>query len=211
MAEVTINRCIAFFISQPRWTNSVASQSSSSGCDGRSPFVPKSSTVATRPTPKCCAQKRLTATRAVSGLSGATSHLASARRLSGWPAAGFSGGLSTAGTPGVTTSPGLRKLPPVKICDWARRRQFLHHQCRDALFRQLLTQLFQPLGVPTAIAAGSGSSGNTSAIRPLCWGPLICRNGQYCGAISCGIGTRLNARACCSGLFGDFSDCSHSI
>ena len=36
--------------------NSVASQSSSSGLGGRSPWTPKSSTVLTRPTPKNCCQ-----------------------------------------------------------------------------------------------------------------------------------------------------------
>ena len=49
--------------------NSVASQSSSSGCDGGAPCVPKSSLVSTMPRPKNCSHARLTATRAVSGLS----------------------------------------------------------------------------------------------------------------------------------------------
>ena len=52
------------FMSQPVRTNSVASQSSSSGCDGHSPCEPKSSTVLTSPVPNAFCQKRLTATRA---------------------------------------------------------------------------------------------------------------------------------------------------
>ena len=51
MAEVTIRRWIVFML-QPLSMNSVASQSSSSGWVGRSPWVPKSSLVTTRPRPK---------------------------------------------------------------------------------------------------------------------------------------------------------------
>jgi len=80
-AEVTISRIIAL-TSQPVRTNSVASQSSSSGCEGRSPCVPKSSAVFTSPTPKTVCQYRLTATRAVSGWSGRTSHFARSSRVS---------------------------------------------------------------------------------------------------------------------------------
>ena len=50
-------------------TNSTASQSSSSGCDGGSPILPKLLGVRTMPSPKWCCQRRLTITRAVSGLS----------------------------------------------------------------------------------------------------------------------------------------------
>ena len=50
---------------------------------GASPDEPKSSSVATNPIPNSRAQKRLTATRAVSGFSGLTIHFASARRLAG--------------------------------------------------------------------------------------------------------------------------------
>ena len=64
-------------------TNSVASQSSSSGCEGGSPWRPKFSVVFTSPVPKCCCQSRFTATRAVSGLSGETSQRARPRRLRG--------------------------------------------------------------------------------------------------------------------------------
>ena len=60
--------CIAFML-QPRSMNSSASQSSSSGCDGRSPILPKLLGVRTMPSPKWCCQRRLTITRAVSGLS----------------------------------------------------------------------------------------------------------------------------------------------
>ena len=62
--------------SQPDRTNSVASQSSSSGWLGGSPWAPKSSTVFTSPVPKSICQSRLTATRAVSGLAGSTSQRA---------------------------------------------------------------------------------------------------------------------------------------
>ena len=59
----------------------VASQSSSSGCDGGVPRVPKSSLVSTRPRPKNCSHAWLTATRAVSGFSRLTSQRASPRRF----------------------------------------------------------------------------------------------------------------------------------
>ena len=46
----------------------VANQSNNSGCDGLPPLRPKSLGVLTRPAPKWCCQRRLTRTRAVSGL-----------------------------------------------------------------------------------------------------------------------------------------------
>ena len=49
--DVSISRCIAFRL-QPRATNSSASQSSSSGCDGGSPSFPKLLGVRTMPSPK---------------------------------------------------------------------------------------------------------------------------------------------------------------
>ena len=64
------------------------------------------------PRPKSCAQIRLTATRAVSGLSGLTSHFATPRRLSGAPAGNFP---KAAGTAGLTASPFIWKLPSVSI------------------------------------------------------------------------------------------------
>ena len=69
---MTISRWIGLS-RQPWATSSVASQSSSSGCDGGSPRTPKSLGVATIPRPKWCCQSRLTITRAVSGLSGRVS------------------------------------------------------------------------------------------------------------------------------------------
>jgi hypothetical protein len=60
--------------------NSTASQSSSSGWLGYSDCIPKSSLLFTIPVPKYVSQNRLTATRAVSGWFGATSHFASASR-----------------------------------------------------------------------------------------------------------------------------------
>src|SRR5262245_14874078 len=53
--------------------NSTASQSSNSGCEGRSPRKPKSSVVLTNPTPNNICQKRLTVTRLVSGFDECTS------------------------------------------------------------------------------------------------------------------------------------------
>src|SRR4051812_25184597 len=66
-------------------TNSVASQSSSSGWLGPPPCEPKPSAVSPTPAPKCSCQARLTATRAVSGLAGSTSQRANPRRLFGTP------------------------------------------------------------------------------------------------------------------------------
>ena len=51
---------------QPLRTNSAASQSSSSECDGVAPLRPRFSGVATIPVPKCCCQTRLACTRASS-------------------------------------------------------------------------------------------------------------------------------------------------
>src|SRR3974377_2352355 len=55
------------FTSQPSSRNWTASQSSSSGWLGGSPWLPKSSAVFTNPVPKHCCQKRVTATRAGGG------------------------------------------------------------------------------------------------------------------------------------------------
>ena len=81
VAESTINRCICF-TDQPQRTNSEASQSSSSGCDGFPPLRPKSLGVSTRPLPKWPCQMRFTMTRAVSGFSGLAIQSASVRRRS---------------------------------------------------------------------------------------------------------------------------------
>ena len=109
---MTMSLCIAF-MSHLRSMNSTASQSSSSGCVGGSPCVPKSSLVSTRPLPKCCAQMRFIVTRAVSGLFGSTSQFARPRRLAGAPAGS---GCSLAGTPGLTSSPRFLKLPRIMTC-----------------------------------------------------------------------------------------------
>src|SRR6476619_3940601 len=95
--------CIAF-TSQPVRTNSVASQSSNSGCDGGSPCDPKSSAVFTMPVPKYICQKRFTVTRATNGFDGSTSHRARPNRFGGYA---FGVDDNTAGSIGVTTSPGL--------------------------------------------------------------------------------------------------------
>ena len=79
--------------------NSMASQSSSSGCDGGVPCVPKSFSVSTRPRPKYCCQTRFTITRAVSGFSRADEPLREVEpvRLAVDDARN---GCSTAGVPG---------------------------------------------------------------------------------------------------------------
>src|SRR5437868_4790580 len=82
VAEVTINRNI-FFISHPDSRNSIAIQSSNSGCDGASPCEPKSPAVLTIPLPKTSCQKRFTATREVRGFDASTIHFASPRRFLG--------------------------------------------------------------------------------------------------------------------------------
>ena len=102
---------IRLFRLQPDEMNSVASQSSSSGWDGGSPWRPKFSGVATRPRPKSCCQAALTATRAERGLAGSTSQRArSCRSGSPAPSRPRSGGRN-AGVPGRTPSPGVRKSP----------------------------------------------------------------------------------------------------
>src|SRR2546426_3228506 len=65
----------------PGFMNSKASQSSSSGCVGGEPCVPKSFAGSTIPRAKYCCQMRLTMTRAVSGLCGSTIQRARSRRF----------------------------------------------------------------------------------------------------------------------------------
>src|SRR5262249_17179490 len=91
------HRLSIFLVSQPTRMYSVASQSSSSGCDGGSPCMPNSSLVSTMPVPKSSSHSRFTATRAVNGWSGLTSHFANVRRFMGSPAGGWG---KTAGKPG---------------------------------------------------------------------------------------------------------------
>ena len=81
-----MSRCMALTF-HPVRTNSVASQSSSSGLLGCSPCDPKSSEVLTMPVPKYSCQKWFTATRAVSGLLGSTIHFARPSRFIGAPGA----------------------------------------------------------------------------------------------------------------------------
>src|SRR5581483_12385256 len=101
VADVTIRRCMAL-MSHPVRMNSVASQSSSSGLLGGSPWDPKSSELLTKPVPKYICQYRLTVTRAVNGLAGLTSQRASVSRFAG---ASLGRGGSAEGTPAVTFSP----------------------------------------------------------------------------------------------------------
>ncbi len=108
VAEVTIVRIKTLRL-QPEAMNSVASQSSNSGCDGGSPWSPKFSVVATSPRPKRDCHSALTATLAVSGFAGSISHRPRSYR-SGSPRRPRSGGKK-AGVPGRTSSPGERKSP----------------------------------------------------------------------------------------------------
>src|SRR5262245_60597281 len=80
--------------------NSQASQSSNSGCEGASPWRPKSSLVLTSPVPKQRSQSRLTVTRAVRGFCGSTSQRARASRS---PTFVVKLLVKTAGIAGVTT------------------------------------------------------------------------------------------------------------
>src|SRR6476469_404738 len=102
------------FTFQPVRTNSVASQSSNSGCDGASPCDPKSSVVLTIPVLKYICQNRFTVTRAVNGFDGLTSQRARPSRFGGYPAGDDA---SPAGSTGVTTSPGLSYIPRINRCD----------------------------------------------------------------------------------------------
>ena len=117
VADVTMSRKSAF-TSQPDSRNSTASQSSSFGCDGSSPVMPKSPAVGTRPVPKTSCQKRLTVTRAVSGWSGWVSHCASPRRLAGAP-------WATAGGPPGRAAGDLVSLLVVLAADENVRERFL--------------------------------------------------------------------------------------
>ena len=99
---MTISRCIALRL-QPRATISAASQSSSSGCDGRPPLKPKSLGVSTRPVPKCACQSRLTMTRANSGIARAGDPGGQA-----FPALGLG---ASAARPKSASEPGDRRDP----------------------------------------------------------------------------------------------------
>ena len=59
------------FMSQPDSMNSAASQSISSGWEGHSLWLPRSSRMLEMPFPKNCFQRRFTKWREVSGFSGA--------------------------------------------------------------------------------------------------------------------------------------------
>ena len=92
--------------------NSQASQSSSSGCDGGSLCVPRSSLVLTNPVPKYACQTRLTNARAVVGDLRSTSQRAKVSRVGSQPSGS---GCRKAGTPAVTSLPGLSQSPRLSI------------------------------------------------------------------------------------------------
>ena len=134
MELVTNSRSMAF-ISQSRRTSSVASQSSSSGWLGISPCVPKSSAVRTSPTPNIDCHRRLTVTRAVSGLAGSTNQRASPSRLRGRP--GDKRG-NVAGVAAVTSAPGLLYAPRMRMYVAPRLRHLLHHDCGGNLLARFV-------------------------------------------------------------------------
>ena len=107
----------SFLIDQPSAMNRLASQSSSSGCDGDSPWRPKSLAVRTRPCPKCQAHTRLTITRAVSGFFGLAMSSASSFRPLASLGKGLASGLRSterycrgAGSPGDCGLPRMKTL-----------------------------------------------------------------------------------------------------
>src|SRR5215467_11039204 len=103
------------FTDHCRAPNSVASQSSSSGCEGEPARVPKSLGVRTRPEPKWYCQIRLTITRANKGFSALANHSANALRrpvdLACKGGSGTSPPPNADGKPGLTSSPGALGLP----------------------------------------------------------------------------------------------------
>ena len=110
--------------------NSTASQSSSSGCDGGSHWMPRSSLVATMPVPKYACQTRLTSDRAVVGDSRSTSQFANVSR-SRLGAGGKR--VQERGTPGVD---GLARLEEIAALQHVRRPRLValaEHQLRRAL------------------------------------------------------------------------------
>ena len=111
----------------PRATNSLASQSSSSGCDGGVPWVPKSFSVSTRPRPKNCLPERLTVTRAVSGFAGSTSHCARSSRVAALRLQRRQHGRHA----GRDLAPGRVKSPPSRTCVVARRLPLADDHRRD--------------------------------------------------------------------------------
>ena len=140
MAESTSIFSIVLTL-QPFSTNSTASQSSNSGCDGGAPIVPKSSLVSTRPRPYRASQRRLTITRAVSGLSRLTSQRARPRRFGG-SSSDMAG--SADGVLAYTRWPGDGERAAFTQ---RRRRPFvarlvLHHERRRQL--EVLDRLLQP-------------------------------------------------------------------
>ena len=106
---------------QPSVMNSDASQSSSSGCVGASPCVPKSFSVRTIPRPKNRCQTRLTVTLGVSGLLSSTSHRARSSRFG----LATPSGANTLGVPGCTWIPLFKNSPCSNTCvgrGWGKSR-----------------------------------------------------------------------------------------
>ena len=117
--------------------NSTASQSSSSGCDGGSLCVPKSSLVATRPVPKYACQTRLTIARAVVGDFAVDQPLR--ERQAGSAARPAAAGAGTPARPASPASAGLRKSPRFSTCVSRGSLALGKHQLRRA-FRDAAPQ-----------------------------------------------------------------------
>ena len=111
--------------------------------------MPKSSAVLTRPVPKTCCQRRLTATRAVSGCSGATSHCARPRRLRG---ASVGSGGRNAGVSAADLVAALVVLAALQDVRRPRRRPLLEDQRRRHLLLESAALLLERR--PAARAAG---------------------------------------------------------
>ena len=133
-----------------------ARSSNKSGWLGGSPVEPKSSSVRTRPTPNIRAQSRLTATRAVSGLSGEATHRANASR-SGVRASP----ASASGTPGETGSSLSRKFPRAKRCVGRARCAGRSRSTGTATFSSPRRRRLSSAN-STRTAARSGSAGRSA-------------------------------------------------
>ena len=113
-----ITRCIAFN-DQPLCMNLSARQSSSSGCVGFLPVLPKLLGLPAIGWPKCQSQTRFIITRAVSGLSFDVIHCASARRRpvisAGMSVLSVEKAEATPSAAGCTGRAGLKGSPPARI------------------------------------------------------------------------------------------------
>ena len=116
---------LSCFTDQLCLINQSARKSSSSGCVGVSPVLPRLFGFPASPLPKCQAQIRLTITLAVNGLSVAVSQFAKARRREPWLPGNAVGCIppsvsAALNAPGVTGSPAEYASPFIKIVSVSR-------------------------------------------------------------------------------------------